>query len=79
MLELFELQENIKAIDDHSLAKICFAPLNSPFHDSATTSDCVVQSLWGYFQDDMEKFETVDQEGDFNITYLDHLVRFHNS
>lgn len=71
---MYDLQESIKAIDDESLAKICFAPLNSPFRDPVKTSDCVVQSLWGYFQDDLDTFNTVDEEGDYNITYLDHLV-----
>lgn len=74
LVKLYELQERIKALDDDGLAKICFAPLNSPFRGPVETSDCVVQSLWGYFQDDMETFEAVDEEGGFNITYLDHLV-----
>lgn len=75
MVELFNLQEGIKAIDDHALAKICFAPLSSPFRGPVTTEDCVVQSLWGYFQNDMDTFDEVDPQGDFNITYLDHLVQ----
>lgn len=80
-MKLFELQEQIKAIDDNDLAKICFAPLNSPFRSPVTTNDCVVQSLWGYFQDDMDTFEAEDEDSQgFTVNYLDHLVQcFGNS
>lgn len=68
LLQLFELQEKIKAINqdtENGLDKICFAPLSSPFRRPIQTSDCAVQSLWGYFQDDMDKFlsEDTDSEG----------------
>lgn len=66
---------------DHSLESICFAPLSSEFRGPVKPNDCVIQSIWGYFQDDVEKFEEteVDSKG-FNITYLDTLMKcFGNS
>lgn len=51
------------------MEKICFAPLSSDFSESVTTSICVVQSLWGYFQDDLETFEDEDNN------YLDRLLK----
>lgn len=50
--------------------------MSSEFTGPAKPSDCVVQSIWGYFQDDVEKFEEedVDDQG-FNITYLDTLMK----
>ncbi|XP_031634860.1 NPC intracellular cholesterol transporter 1 isoform X2 [Contarinia nasturtii] len=84
LLEVLELQNGIKKLGegtDHSLESICFAPLSSEFTGPVKTSDCVVQSIWGYFQDDVETFEEtdVDSKG-FNITYLDTLIKcFGNS
>lgn len=66
---------------DHSLEKICFAPLSSEFRGPVQVNDCVVQSIWGYFQDDVELFEeeSEDSKG-FTINYLDALVKcFGNS
>lgn len=75
LLSVFELQEKIKALgadDDTGLEKICFAPLSSPFEEPITTEKCVVQSIWGYFQDDVDSFDEteVDPEG-FETNYLD--------
>ncbi|XP_055301385.1 NPC intracellular cholesterol transporter 1 isoform X4 [Sitodiplosis mosellana] len=84
LLEVFELQNSIKMLGEgtnHSLEKICFAPLSSEFTGPVKPADCVVQSIWGYFQDDKVKFEEedVDSKG-FNITYLDTLMKcFGNS
>lgn len=61
--------------------KICFAPLTSEFTGPVELSKCVVQSIWGYFQDDLEKFEEQEEDSKgFNITYLDTLTKcFGNS
>ncbi|XP_062548067.1 NPC intracellular cholesterol transporter 1 isoform X2 [Armigeres subalbatus] len=83
LLDVFELQESIKkieAIDKNNntigLQDICFAPLTADYRGPTTTQDCVVQSLWGYFQDDMDTFdyESEDPQG-FAITYLDQLTQ----
>lgn len=62
--------------EDNSLKDICFAPLSSPFTGPVTTSQCVVQSLWGYFQDDMETFNETDIDSDgYETNYLDHIKK----
>lgn len=58
------------------MEKICFAPLSSPFRGPVEVSDCVVQSIWGYFQDDQDKFEEEDTDTQgFTINYLDTLLK----
>lgn len=57
---------------DHSLERICFAPLSSDFRGPVEPSDCVVQSVWGYFQDDVDTFEEKDKDSQNNtVNYLD--------
>lgn len=75
------LQIELGAGTDHALEKICFAPLTSQFSGPVKLSKCVVQSIWGYFQDDLENFEEIDEDSKgFNITYLDKLTKcFGNS
>uniref|UniRef100_W4VRS2 Putative cholesterol transport protein n=1 Tax=Corethrella appendiculata TaxID=1370023 RepID=W4VRS2_9DIPT len=79
LLELFNLQEKIKGLiseDGTGLEKICYAPLSSDFRGPIETSDCVVQSLWGYFQDDIDNFEYEDEDSQgFLINYLDKFVQ----
>ncbi|CAH0564150.1 unnamed protein product, partial [Brassicogethes aeneus] len=72
---VLDLQERIKSIGagtDHSFDKICFAPLRQDGQVETSTSECVVQSVWGYFQDDLEKFDHkgVDPNGN-ETNYLD--------
>lgn len=77
LLDVFELQEAIKQLGKESgvsLEKICYAPMSSDFRGPVVTSDCVVQSIWGYFQDDMDTFENTDDDNGFEINYLDHLA-----
>ncbi|XP_045477645.1 NPC intracellular cholesterol transporter 1 isoform X2 [Harmonia axyridis] len=68
------LQEQIKAIGedtDFSLDKICFAPLRNN-NDKTVVSECVVQSIWGYYQDDEDIFdETGLDPKNFTTNYLD--------
>lgn len=67
---------------NHSLEKICFAPLSSEFTGPATESDCVVQSIWGYLSDDEEKLDETDTDGKGfkTIEYLDTFIKcFGNS
>lgn len=76
--EVYELQEHIKAIGqdtDYSLDKICFAPLRSKGQIETNVEECVVQSIWGYYQNDMDTFNTtdVDPQG-FTVNYLDHFI-----
>ncbi|XP_055682860.1 NPC intracellular cholesterol transporter 1 isoform X2 [Lutzomyia longipalpis] len=79
LLDVFELQESIKQIGQDgggvTIEKICFAPLTSEFRGPVVASDCVVQSLWGYFQDDMDTFESTEDDNGYEINYLDHLAK----
>ncbi|XP_038114072.1 NPC intracellular cholesterol transporter 1 isoform X1 [Culex quinquefasciatus] len=82
LLDVFELQEAIKAIEVKiggnrtvGLKDICYAPLST---DEATVEpeNCVVQSLWGYFQDDIDNFDSEDDDPlGFQTNYLDNLVK----
>ncbi|XP_071451302.1 NPC intracellular cholesterol transporter 1 isoform X2 [Hetaerina americana] len=88
MEEVLKLQNQIEELgqaEGNSLDGICFAPLTSPTNGNsgraADVSQCVVQSVWGYFQNDMDTFlsSTTDSEG-FEVNYLDHLKScFQNS
>jgi len=73
---IFELQEGIKSIitpNNYTLADICFAPLTGPFTGPTTVSHCTIQSIWGYWQDDLKKFENSEEEGNYTVNYLDHF------
>lgn len=73
---------------NNGLEKICFAPLGSEFTGPIKLSDCVVQSIWGYFQnneeildDDEDDDEESDDPEEFKtIEYLETLTKcFGNS
>ena len=70
IIKVFELQESIKNIstlNNYTLADICFAPLSTSYTGRTTVKDCAIQSVWGYFQDNMNIFNNTDY-GD-----IDHL------
>lgn len=46
---------------DHAMEKICFAPLSSA-SGPVKVDKCAVQSVWGYFQDDLETFNDPDND-----------------
>lgn len=71
LLEVFKLQETIQAIgvdEGKGLNNICFAPMLYP-GEKATIDNCLVQSIYGYFQNDMDLFENEYKDED----YLNHL------
>ncbi|XP_011704595.1 PREDICTED: Niemann-Pick C1 protein isoform X2 [Wasmannia auropunctata] len=73
---VFELQEGIKSIitsNNYTLADICFAPLTGPFTGPTTVKQCTIQSIWGYWQDNLSKFDSTDEEGNYTVNYLDHF------
>ncbi|XP_037826454.1 NPC intracellular cholesterol transporter 1 homolog 1b [Lucilia sericata] len=76
LLEVFKLQEAIEQIgveDGIGLDKICYAPVLYP-GEVGTIKSCVVQSIYGYFQNDLELFETeYEDEFGYTINYLNHL------
>ncbi|KAL7293860.1 hypothetical protein TKK_0012914 [Trichogramma kaykai] len=72
---VLKLQESIKAIktpNNYTLADVCFAPLHASYTGPPTTSQCVVQSIWGYWQDDVDNFDaaTLDENNN-TLNYLD--------
>lgn len=70
---VFELQQQIKAIE--GLEEICFAPLRTKDQVKKSTKECVVQSFWGWYQDDMSKFNTTSEDSQgFTTNYLDAFV-----
>ncbi|CAO1305403.1 unnamed protein product [Diamesa tonsa] len=81
MEEIFNLQQKIKSLNNGSLKDICFAPLSSPFRkEPATTDDCAIQSVWGYFQDDMSDFESTDTDPNgYETNYLDKFLSCFNN
>ncbi|XP_044740740.1 NPC intracellular cholesterol transporter 1 isoform X2 [Chrysoperla carnea] len=78
LLEVYKLQQRIKEIGvetGESLANICFMPLESAFSTEKDITKCVVQSIWGYYQDDMETFLTNDTDSEgYAINYLTHFI-----
>lgn len=50
------------------LEKICFAPLTSAFTGPTQLSQCVVQSIWGYFQNN-------NNASFSDLSYLDHFMK----
>lgn len=75
---VFDLQEKIKALGagtEHGLDKICFAPLRSKGQKTSEVRECVVQSIWGYYQDDMDTFDFSEEDvNGFTVNYLDHFL-----
>nr|XP_031835658.1 NPC intracellular cholesterol transporter 1 isoform X4 [Nomia melanderi] len=73
---VYQLQEKIKQIitpNNYTLADICFAPLTSPFTGPPTVSQCVIQSVWGYWQDSIANFDETVNEDNYTVNYLDHF------
>ncbi|XP_075233527.1 NPC intracellular cholesterol transporter 1 homolog 1b-like isoform X2 [Lycorma delicatula] len=73
LLSVYELQQKIQEIA--GLENVCFAPLStSTSGKAANTDQCIIQSIWGFFQNNLIKFNSssTDVSG-YNRTYLDHL------
>ncbi|KAH8291659.1 hypothetical protein KR018_010859 [Drosophila ironensis] len=74
--EVFELQESIMKLglaDGEGLDKICYAPVLLA-GQTATVDDCAIQSVYGYFQHDMSKFENSYEDANgYTINYLNQL------
>ncbi|XP_055386647.1 NPC intracellular cholesterol transporter 1 isoform X2 [Condylostylus longicornis] len=76
LLQVYDLQQSIMKIGadtGNTIEKICYAPLISPFTDPVAPENCVIQSIWGYFQDDLDNFNYTDDENGFQVNYLDTL------
>lgn len=63
MLDVFDLQSKILELGNESgIQNICYAPLSSPFRGPVTSKDCVLQSVWGWWQNDKSEFSYEDNE-----------------
>ncbi|CRL00931.1 CLUMA_CG014455, isoform A, partial [Clunio marinus] len=80
LIEVYNLQQMIRDINDSSLKEICFAPLSVSYRGPTEIEDCVVQSVWGYFQDDMDTFEEKDEDPNgYEMNYLDKFLKCFNN
>ena len=60
---------------NEGLEKICYAPVQSEFVGPVTLNLCTVQSIWGYFQNDLTLFNETEIIGDYKTNYLDYLYK----
>ncbi|XP_034097515.1 NPC intracellular cholesterol transporter 1 [Drosophila albomicans] len=76
LLSVLDLQEQIQNLNANgtSLNNICFAPLKDE-DSTVMPSDCVVQSIWGYFNDDRDRLNDNDEDNGYNVTYLDEMYQ----
>ena len=78
LLAVRELQNQVLQLgqnEGEGLERICYAPVRNDFTGPTTVELCTVQSVWGYFQNDLDKFNQTDVSGTFEINYLDHLYK----
>ena len=70
VLELKQSIQNIQSAEGVKLNDVCHQPLYP------ASTECNIQSIWGYWQDDVDKFEEVGtnfKTGHID-NYLDHLL-----
>lgn len=74
------LQEGIKKLNANgtTLKDICFAPLSED-GNALEDSNCVVQSIWGYFQDDIERLDDEEEDGGFNVSSFIKIVALNDN
>ncbi|XP_076173454.1 NPC intracellular cholesterol transporter 1 homolog 1b isoform X2 [Ptiloglossa arizonensis] len=76
LLAVYDLQNKILQLGQdvgEGLERICYAPVRSDFTGPTTLDLCTVQSVWGYFQNDLERFNRTQRSGTNERNYLDHL------
>ncbi|XP_030025316.1 NPC intracellular cholesterol transporter 1 isoform X1 [Manduca sexta] len=65
--DVLDLQNKILALGNETgIEDICFAPITSPFRGPTEPKDCAMQTVWGWWQNDIDNFE--------EDTYLDHVA-----
>ncbi|BES93207.1 niemann-pick [Nesidiocoris tenuis] len=68
LLTIFDLQQKIEAIPGY--VDVCYAPL-SPEKNAQTAKQCTVESIWGYFQNDLAVFnKTSTDSSNYTVNYL---------
>ncbi|KAF7992770.1 hypothetical protein HCN44_005114 [Aphidius gifuensis] len=80
--KILELQEEIKlikTINNVSLSDVCFAPLANTLTKKINLDKCLIQSIWGYWEDKISRFDNKRNESGFIINYLDHFKECTNN
>ncbi|CAL7944120.1 unnamed protein product [Xylocopa violacea] len=78
LLAVYDLQKKVLQLgqdDGEGLEHICYAPVQSDFTGPVTLDLCTVQSVWGYFQNNLTIFNNVHVSDSYEINYLDHLYK----
>lgn len=78
LLAVYDLQHKILQLgqnEGEGLERICYAPVQNNFTGPVTLNLCTVQSVWGYFQNDLNLFNKVDNSSEYEINYLNHLYK----
>ncbi|KYN10247.1 PREDICTED: Niemann-Pick C1 protein-like isoform X1 [Trachymyrmex cornetzi] len=78
LLAVYDLQQQILQLGQETgegLEKICYAPVQSEFIGPVTLDLCTVQSVWGYFQNDLTLFNKTEMIGEYKTNYLDYLYK----
>lgn len=78
LTKVYKIQEDIKALGTDkengvTLKDICFAPLTDGTPGSVVTTDCVIQSIWGYFKDDLEELNQTDTENGYEVNIYKYI------
>ncbi|KAK3917399.1 NPC intracellular cholesterol transporter 1 [Frankliniella fusca] len=75
LMDVHNLQSQVLQLgksEGKGLEQVCFAPLHSVYTGKKKLSDCLVLSIWGYYQDDVDEFESEDTDpNNFTVNYLD--------
>lgn len=74
LYEILKLQEGIKGIfteNNYTIDDICYAPLLG--NEPKSSSKCLIQSILGYWRDDLNDFMGEDEPGMQNMGYLDRV------
>ncbi|XP_034256867.1 NPC intracellular cholesterol transporter 1 homolog 1b-like [Thrips palmi] len=73
LLQVRELQMAIQDLGREEglpLEQVCFAPLQNDFTGPVTVDKCTIQTIWGYFQNSLEKFNKEGEKNGLKTNYL---------
>ncbi|GBP78634.1 NPC intracellular cholesterol transporter 1 [Eumeta japonica] len=88
MLDVLDIQQKIMALRTEAgdngdksvgIEDVCFSPFASAFGKPMDPTQCAIQSVWGYFQNDVDIFEETDDEDGYEINYLNHILECTNN
>ncbi|XP_034241218.1 NPC intracellular cholesterol transporter 1 homolog 1b-like [Thrips palmi] len=73
LLQVRELQMAIQDLgreEGMPLESVCFAPLQNDFTGPVTIDKCTIMTIWGYFQNSVEKFNKEGEKNGLKTNYL---------